>query len=384
MIQKTGYFIFLFFIATTLVFVKDSVAQKHYTKSPHVVYEVTSDEENYTIQYTFKDHYNNLQHYTLELPAGYTNSEIDVFGVPQWLFEPYIDNEYNRTIRMKELAEGLFMLSGKMIEVDKSAVISRYAETFCKPIAELIVRSLEEYGRDTRRDRIEFAIRFVQDIPYGIPAYSDKQRHFGGVSPPPGVLLNGYGDCDSKVLLFAGILIYLIPADEFIFLNQAEHVLSAVKEKPTEGLTFVRFEDDEYLIAETAGPGKRFLGEPGEFYSNKFKVEKLKIAAPGIFPYKTPVSSRLPYEPDLPAGKNYIVIQNTSDKDFSFQISLDKSNWKEFTVHRNDFENYKFDKEMEVYLRIKEKSAVPMVYKIQTGNAYSFSFNDRKKVWEGN
>jgi hypothetical protein len=384
MIQKAGLFIILFVIAAPCIFIQNSYAQKHYTKNPHVIYEVTSDEENYTINYTFKDHYNHLQNYILKLPAAYTNHEIEVFGVPQWLFEPYVDNEYNRTIRLKELAAGLFMLSGKLIEVDKSAVISRYAETFCKPIAELIVRSLEEYGRDTRRDRIEFAIRFVQDIPYGIPAYSDKQRHFGGVSPPPGVLLNGYGDCDSKVLLFAGILIYLIPANEFIFLNQAEHVLSAVKEKPTEGLTFVRFENEEYLIAETAGPGKRLLGEQGEFYNNKFKVEKLRIEAPDILPYDSPVSLRLPYAPDLPAGKNYIVIQNTSDKDFIFQISLDNSNWKEFTVRRNDFENYKFDKEMEVYLRIKDKSAAPVVYKIQTGNAYSFSFNALKKAWESN
>lgn len=384
MIRKTGYLITLFVLVSVFVFFQHSIAQKHYTKSPHVVYEVTSDEENYTINYTFKDHYNNLQNFTLKLPAGYTNNEIGVFGVPQWLFDPYVDNDHNRNIRTKALAEGMFTLSGKMIEVDKSAVLKRYAETFCKPIAELIVRSLEEYGRDTRRDRIEFAIRFVQDIPYGIPAFSDKQRHFGGVSPPPGVLVNGYGDCDSKVLLFAGILIYLIPADEFIFLNQAEHVLSAVMEKPAEGLTFVKFDAEEYLIAETAGPGKRLLGEPGEFYSNKFKVEKLRIATPEIFPYNTPVSQRLPFAPDLPAGKNYIVIQNTSDRDFNFQISLDKSNWKEFVVRKNDFENYKFDKEMEVFLRIKDKSASAIVYKIQTGNTYIFSFNERKKAWESN
>jgi hypothetical protein len=382
MILEKRFFFVLLVINLSFHFSINTFAQNHYIRSPHVVYDVTSDGNNYIINYTFKDHYNNLQNYTLKLPVSFTDGEIDAFGIPLWLFEPYIDNDCNRMIRKQEMAKGLFMINKDVIEVDKSAVIERYAETFCKPIAGLIVQSLEEYGRDTRRDRIEFAIRFVQDIPYGIPDYADKKRHFGGVSPPPGVLRNGYGDCDSKVLLFAGILIYLIPSNDFIFLNQPKHVLSAISEEPDKELNFVKYMNRDYLIAETAGPGRKFLGEKGQYFDDKFKVEALRIVAPEIIPYKTQVTSSLPYAPELPYGKNYLVIQNSSEKDFNFQISVDNIHWKEFTLHQNNSGNYKFDSEITVFLKIREKNSAAKVYKVNTGKAYRFSYHAQEKLWE--
>jgi hypothetical protein len=354
-------------------------------KNPHVVYEVTNDSEQYTVNYTFKDHYNNFQHYTLTLPVDFTNREMAVLGIPKWLFEPYIDNEVNRMNREKELASGLFILKDNVIEIDKSAVIERYAETFCKPIANMIVQSLEEYNRDTRRDRIEMAMRFVQDIPYGIPDYADKNRHYGGVNSPPGIFIKGYGDCDSKALLFASILIYLIPAADFIFLNQAEHVLSAVRGEPEENQTFVDYKGNPFLLAETAGPGKRALGEKGNYYRNKFTVERIQLdSSPEPFPYKTPVSSRLPVSPEKSIEKNYLVIQNSSDRVFRFQLSIDNNHWKEFVLQANNGGNYKFDRETPVYLRIREKDLNEKVYKTQTGNAYQFYYNKQKKLWESN
>jgi hypothetical protein len=384
MIRKIGFFLSITAISFLSFYSFVAFAQKHYVKNTHVVYDVTKDDESYTIRYTFKDHYNNLQNYTLELPVSFTDREIEILGVPQWLFEPYVDNEHNRFVRTKELANGLFMINNNVIEVDKSAVIAHYAETFCKPIAGLIVQSLEEYRRDTRRDRIEMAIRFVQDIPYGIPDYADRDRHFGGVSPPPGILRNGYGDCDSKVLLFAGILIYLIPADDFVFLNQPEHVLSAIIEEPDEGLTYIKFKDQIFLIAETAGPGRRSLGEKGQYYREKFKVAPLRISLPEVYPFKTPVSSRLPYAPEVSVESNCLVIQNSSDKDFHFKLSSDNIHWKEFTLRENNSGIYKFEQETWVYLKISDKSSSAKTYKVQTGNAYRFSYHERSKSWESN
>ena len=382
MIRKIGYFAAVIVVNFLSPFSINSIAQKQYARNPHVVYKVTTVDGNYTISYTFKDHYNNFQKYTIELPVSFTDSAIAVLGIPKWLFEPNVDSEYNRMIREEELASGLFKLRNNVIEIDKSAVIERYAETFCKPIAKMIVQSLEEYSRDTRRDRIELAIRFVQDIPYGIPKYADKNRHYGGVSPPPGILINGFGDCDSKALLFASILIYLLPANDFIFLNQSDHVLSAVREEPDENQTFVEFQGDYYLLAETAGPGKRMLGEKGNYYRSKFSIEPLNIDAPQSFPFKTPVSSYLPLSPEVPVEKNYLVIDNSSDRVFRFQLSPDNNHWKEFVLQENNSGNYKFDDEMSVYLRIKEKTSNSKIYKVQTGNAYRFSYNTRDKLWE--
>jgi hypothetical protein len=380
MIRKVG----LFFIALnlSLPFIQAVIGQKHYTKNPDVIYSVNSDGENYTIDYTFKDHYNNFQNFNIKLPVDFTDNEIAAFGIPKWLFDPYIDNCDNRTIRNNELKAGFFMIQDNLIEVDKSAVIDRYAETFCKPIAELIIQSLEDYGRDTHRDRIEMAIRFVQDIPYCIPDYANSNRHFGGVSSPPGVLRNGYGDCDSKALLFAGILIYLIPADEFVFLNQPDHVLSAVQDNVKEGLTFIRYDDQDFLIAETAGPGRLFLGEKGQYYRDRFKVEPLRIVSPEVLPYKTLVTPNLPIYPVKPLGNNFLMVQNSSDLEFCFQLSLDKTHWKNFTLKKKHTGNYKFDNETLIYLRIHGKASCENIYKVQTGIAYCFSYDKKRRTWE--
>jgi hypothetical protein len=347
-----------------------------------VIYNVTEEDDQYIIDYTFKDHYDHLQQYILRLPLNFTKNEISVFGIPQWLFEPYADSDYNRLVRNKTITAGLFMVDGNKIEVDKNAVIAYYAETFGRPIAEMIIQSLEEYERDTRRDRIEMAMRFVQDIPYGIPDYGNTNRHFGGVSPPPGVLCNGYGDCDSKALLFASIIIYLVPAEDFVFLNQPDHVLSAIKDEAKDGDTFIKYNGKQFLLAETAGPAKRSLGEKGDYFGNEWEVEPLRIAAPKILPHKSQVTSFLPAALEEPKEKNLLILRNSSEKILHFQLSPNGSQWKNFALNENSIGHYRFENETAVYIKIKDITENRRVLRIATGNAYNLSFNKTKKMWE--
>lgn len=379
--KKGGFFYFLLTVFS-LFYSVFCYSQREFAKNAHVEFKVINSDENYIVRYTFKDQFDNLQTYELAMPVGFTDNEISVFGVPVWLFEPYQDTEYNRRIRKTELEKGLFMLVNNSIEADKSAVIKRYAETFCKPIAKLIVESLEEYGRDTRRDRIEMAIRFVQDIPYGIPQYSDKKRHYGGVSPPPALLKNGYGDCDSKVLLFAGILIYLIPGNEIIFLNQADHVLSAVAGEKEEGLTYVNFMGKNYLVAETAGPGKRMLGERGDYFRNKFIAEPLKLVFPSPLPFNPDAVAVKPVVTQSTLDETKVIIKNTSSNYFRFQLSFDNVNWKEFNLRKNESGIFNLSGEKVIFMRIHEKGKKYAVYKFQPGNSYPFHWNKRSEKWE--
>ena len=382
MLFRIGKLLFSYFTFLLLVFPFYSLAQKTPEKNPYVKYSANQDEENYIIDYTFKDHYNNFQNYQFALPIDYTQSRIVKFGVPLWLFEPYVGTEYNLRIRKKEMKEGLFLLNDNVIEVDKSTVLEYYSESFCQPIAKMIVESLADYGRDTRRDRIEMAIRFVQDIPYGIPTYSDKDKHYGGVSPPPKLLLDGYGDCDSKVLLFAGILIYLIPAEDIIFLNQSDHVLSAIQDNPRKGDTYINYKHRDYLIAETAGPGKRMLGQKGNYYKTKFKIEPLRLESPSILPYsENDVANKPAVNPEIVDNKT-LVIKNPSEREFRFQLSFDNSHWKDFYLQSEHSGKYVFEEDQHIYLRYRERNSRFAVYKIQTGNAYVFRWDSRKRRWE--
>ena len=58
---------------------------------------------------------------------------------------------------------------------------------FTSPLYALTIRTL---GKDsTPRERVEFLLRFVQDIPYGIPPTRSNSKVISGVLSPPQILL---------------------------------------------------------------------------------------------------------------------------------------------------------------------------------------------------
>ena len=365
-------------IAFFLLNINTIPAQKNNYTNAHVSYNVTVEHSKYKIRYTFKDHFNQYQEFAFAFPEDVVNRDIQKFGVPAWMLDPYPDTEQNRKHQIKVLADGLFTLNGNIIEVDKSAAVDYYADAYCFPIAEQIVQALGKIGKDSRRNRIEMAMRFVQDIPYGIPKFSDKAKHYGGVNPPPLTLVKMYGDCDSKALLFAGILIFLIDQEDVIFLNQEKHVLTAIRDEPEKGLTYIRFERKNFLIAETAGPGARLLGEKGNYYSRKFEVEKLEVPIRKIIPKDTssPTQAIL--------AEPIIYIRNYSLKDLRFQISRDKNRWKDFSIPPGETGKFNFESTGIAYLRLPPKNQTSIQYDLAIGNSYDFYWNNRKKQWEVN
>lgn len=380
--QKTSKSYVIIFILVCLVLPYHLFPQHSIQKNSHVKYDVVKNSENYKIHYKFLDQFNNFQQYEFNLPKEQTLQMIYTFGIPTWLFEPYIDNEANYNSRNLEITKGLFVLDQNTIEVDKSAVINYYAPTFCKPIAEMIVSSLADYGRDNRQNRIEMAMRFVQDIPYGIPTYEDKNRHYGGVSPPPRLLIEGFGDCDSKVILFVGILVYLIPANDIIFLNQTEHVLSAIKSDVNKGQTFITYNNSTYLIAETSGPGMRLLGEKGNYFKNKFSVESVKTALDEVIPFQQRNPVQKPENPGIDVDTKELAISNRAQKSFSFQLSYDNISWKQFRLEPMETGRFNVEREQEIYLRARDNKSEYNNYRLKPGVSYVVFYNSRRKIWE--
>ncbi len=324
----------------------------------------------------FVDQFGELRHFSLSFPKDKTDNMVDKFGISKKLFEPYVETKENRNLRLKQLSEGLFRLSGDVVEVDKNAVILYYSEIFCRPVAMQIAKALAKSGNDSRLNRIEMAMCFVQDIPYGVPEYADGSRHYGGVSTPPKVLIDMSGDCDSKALLFAGILIYLIPADDIIFLNQPEHVLTAIKSKPENGKTMVKYKNATYLIAETAGPGRRMLGEKGKYYKSSFKAEPLSIIQPEIIPF----SKTMPKE-KLSPTKN-IAIKNLSNKTFSLQLSTDHDHWNAIKLEPLAIEIISLEETAPIFVKPADKKIKSTFYNLTPGKAYCIDWNSKKNTWE--
>jgi hypothetical protein len=359
----------------------DVFAQRSIRKNPHVEYNVQKKGDIYDISYTFLDPFDHLETFSIQLPIAQTNHMIEIFGIPASMFEPFAPTHQVLSARKQILEKGLFLLNNKTIEVDKSAVVEVYSESFCRPVAEFIVESLIKSGSDSRKNRIEFAMCFVQDIPYGIPKYDDKTRHFGGVFPPAKILIEGYGDCDSKAILFAGILTYLIDPEDFIFLNQSNHVLSAIRAAPSQGMTFVRYEGDTYLVAETAGPGRRKLGEKGQYFQTRHMVEPLKVKNRYTIPVEsTNTTSNSKIDLSNTTGSS-IAFTNTSDRTLRISLSTGNSKWKQITIAPNHTTKIVFEKDENVMIRFREDSSNLVTRRVDTGKSYSFSYSQRKGKW---
>ncbi len=49
------------------------------------------------------------------------------------------------------------------------------------------------------------SVAFVQSMGYGTPPINEAEKIILGFWPPPKVLVNNYGDCDSKAVVFASL-----------------------------------------------------------------------------------------------------------------------------------------------------------------------------------
>jgi len=256
----------------------DLFPQAMYQKNAHVVIKSKQSRAFFKISFSFKDQFNQKRELEIEYSRPYTDKMISRFGIPKSYFLPYTVTPEVVEEREKRIRYGLFRQTGQVLEVDKSAVVRFYSEPFCKPIADHIIKTLKNENRDTRENRIEFAMSLVQDIPYGVPEPEDSLIYNGGILVPPEVLIKGYGDCDSKTLLFTSILVHLINPDDIVFLGQQGHLLTAIRTSQVKpGMYYYELDNDKFAIAETAGPGRRRWGEKGSNTQGAANVERLQV-----------------------------------------------------------------------------------------------------------
>lgn len=289
------------------------------------------------VDYTFKDFFGRLRDMRFCYPSVEIKEKARRFGISSSLFKPFYRWEIQD--RKEQCERGLF--DPNTLAPDKSAVVSYYAALVCKPIARAIADALHADGRDTRLNRIRMAMKFVQDIPYGIPDFDDATRRFGGVIPPPLIMMFGYGDCDSKAMLFAGILSYLIDYRDIIFLKVPLHVLTAVYHSESLG-TSIQFRNRPHYLSETAGTGRYDIGEEGIRYG-WYQTEALQWkfdTPPSPLPFGSSHNDRLP---PVIADVNKVRHERNTDRQGQDLSNRDKT-WttnEEGKIGRNIGENPK-------------------------------------------
>jgi hypothetical protein len=170
----------------------------------------------------------------------------------------------------------LFRVDGDLIQPDGPAIVAGYDDV-TRPVALELVKLLAAQNRDTRANRIALAIAFVEDIPYSIPPDDDATDwEAGGVISAPGILLEGYGDCDSKAFFLGGLLTALIGANDVAFVRPVgrRHVFNAIRQVPNAGQSFIESRNGWWVLADATGPARAKLGQVNEEFS-RFTVEPL-------------------------------------------------------------------------------------------------------------
>ena len=269
-----------------------SISQEKYDKNDHVEIDNYVENNHYVIDYTFKDHKNHLHQFRMKLNKPETDLMIKKFGVPTSMGPPpksnknYKSFDYETLLERNQIIEDAMFIAneGYVEQTNKKALVSYYKETVVQ-IADYIVDYLSNNQEDTRSNRIEMAIKFVQDIPYAIPKENRRVFKWGYITPPE-VLIEGYGDCDSKTILFVCVMSYLIPEDDILFVSTPRHIFSAIKDESFNGLCdeeyvpytqrdvsdlrdggFVEYNSSRYFVCETAGPGRSDYGQSYQYQS---------------------------------------------------------------------------------------------------------------------
>lgn len=359
-------------------------AQKNYAKNSHIKYNKRVENGKYIINYTFKDHWNKLRNIHLEFDKEKTDRMIKQYGIPESMFDPFISTLEVKKKRSIMLRNGLFTEKGKQLVPDKSALVAYYSDVFCKPIARQIVNLLIDEGRDTRNQRIEMTMRLVQDIPYGVPANTRNKIYTGGLVTPPEILTQfGYGDCDSKAVLFVGIMSYLVDPYDILFIGIPGHVLTAIRAEPIPGQTYYIMQDGDYVIAETAGPGRKGFGQKGDHYTGSARIERIDLKSASysyvdpdelIEKMNAPISKK-------PKSKNAIRIENKSGKRLVFRLSPNGQNWNQFSLANATSYDYDFGNQSYGYFRISTNKKV-VRYRIYSFRDYYISWNADRGIFD--
>ena len=202
-----------------------------------------------------------------------TDQMIMEFGVPKFIFEPYYPSDTATRRRMNLIKQGMFEMENAQIGPDLNKMINFY-RPFLEPLSQLVDNSL---GDDKSwRSRAELIIKFIQDIPYGIPPDDQENRYTAGIFPPPQVFINMYGDCDSKVVLYSALMSYF-ENYEILVLKETGHILTGLKGIPKPYDKYYEYRNNQYIMAETAGPGRTNLGVITDPYQNITETYLVKI-----------------------------------------------------------------------------------------------------------
>ena len=131
-----------------------------------------------------------------------------------------------------------------------------------KPVAKAFT---DRYGRNNIRQIANKLALWVQRIPY--QDLSDRQESAGsGYSPPLQLLYDHRGDCDSKAVLFAGVMKNIFPNSQFRIIYFRDHAVIAAQIPAVKDEQSLEIDGIKFLLIDATGPLELPIGKLTEQY----------------------------------------------------------------------------------------------------------------------
>jgi len=184
---------------------------------------------------------------------------IESFGIPEtWTKISYRTEDelkQQRTdLRNKAKQHGIKMnLEGDLFSVDYNWVVKKSVSDLHE-IANIIRSTARRKGYRSRRELIGAVASFVQELQYQLPPdhriNEDGEKILtAGATMPLETLSNQRGDCDTKSLLFAG-LVRSISLVDVIFVAIEEHLFAGIRMNPSPNDHSIQHQGRDWVLVE--------------------------------------------------------------------------------------------------------------------------------------
>lgn len=198
-----------------------------------------------------------------EVPLDRMRAQIESFGVAESIFQYSFTSAADRKRKEKQMKDHLVARGMTLEESTNTAMISynwmvERSSDDVKASAAAIEKVSVEKDCAGAREMLGVYASFVQNLEFRSPqTYRTNEKgeriFTGGVMMPLETIYNGWGDCDTKCVLFASMLAN-VPKTGMVFLIGKKHMFVGIRGTPRMNDRFINIRGIPYILAEMTTP----------------------------------------------------------------------------------------------------------------------------------
>lgn len=211
------------------------------------------------------------------------NEAIQSYGAPEeWFNFTYINliDRIKKQVNLrKRLADrGInYIINENKLALDYNWMITKSFYHTQQPF-DVLYQESKKNGYNDARKIFGFFSSFVQNIPYGyVPEWrkgpSGEKIYICGITMPLETLANGFGDCDTKSVLFASLMRHFRNV-KVVFIELENHLFVGVRMTPKRGEYYIRYRLGQYVLIEMSNPWP--MGMTDENIWRQIKMRRFK------------------------------------------------------------------------------------------------------------